>query len=402
MLRLNLGAGALPIEGFQNLDRKTGQEVFPLSAYADGTVDEVRASHILEHFSFREQVDVLREWVRVLKPGGVLKLAVPDFKVIAQKYLNPAEKWNTEGFVMGGHADPNDYHKSLWDAQKLRQALEAVGLTDVKPWTSEIADCASLPVSLNLQGSKPSSAAAAPQSALPVVPASKTEQMKVSAVISAPRLGFMDNFFCAFYLNDMGIRLYRVGGAFWGQCLEKGMMQAIDDGAGILFTMDYDTVFSVEDVRKLCELIATHPEVDAIAPVQACRHRPTPLVVIKDANGVNRNRIDRAELAADLIPADSAHFGLTVFRVSALKKLAHPWFHSVPDRSGCWGDMKIDDDIYFWKKFKMSGLNLCLTPRVVIGHAELMIQWPDQNLEATIFQYPGDYWKNGKPAGVWQ
>jgi len=47
--RLNLGAGDKPLDGYINLDRKTGQECFPL-AYDDGSVDVIRASHILEHF----------------------------------------------------------------------------------------------------------------------------------------------------------------------------------------------------------------------------------------------------------------------------------------------------------------------------------------------------------------
>ena len=78
-MKLNLGGGLQKIPGFTTLDRQTGQEVFPLPAYPDASVDEVRASHILEHFGHREAVDVLKEWVRVLRPGDVLRIAVPDF-----------------------------------------------------------------------------------------------------------------------------------------------------------------------------------------------------------------------------------------------------------------------------------------------------------------------------------
>jgi len=55
---------------------------------------------------------------------------------------------------MGGQSDENDYHKSIWNLDKLRFLLEHIGLTKIQTWQSEIMDCASLPFSLNLQGVK--------------------------------------------------------------------------------------------------------------------------------------------------------------------------------------------------------------------------------------------------------
>ena len=70
MLKLNIGAGNTVIDGFTPIDRALGSEAYPLP-YADSTVDEIRASHILEHFDFKQAQDALSEWVRVLKPGGL-------------------------------------------------------------------------------------------------------------------------------------------------------------------------------------------------------------------------------------------------------------------------------------------------------------------------------------------
>ena len=61
MLRLNLGAGSIPIEGYENIDRKSGHEVYPLTVHG---VDEIRASHVLEHFSHTEIGAVLTDWVK--------------------------------------------------------------------------------------------------------------------------------------------------------------------------------------------------------------------------------------------------------------------------------------------------------------------------------------------------
>ena len=60
-LRLNLGAGRVRIDGWTPIDRQFGSEAYPLKDYADGSVDEIRASHLLEHFPFAEVPRVLAE-----------------------------------------------------------------------------------------------------------------------------------------------------------------------------------------------------------------------------------------------------------------------------------------------------------------------------------------------------
>jgi len=70
-IKLNIGAGSTVIEGFTPIDRKLGSEAYPLP-FPDGSVSEIRASHILEHFTFGEAQKAMAEWSRVLKPGGTL------------------------------------------------------------------------------------------------------------------------------------------------------------------------------------------------------------------------------------------------------------------------------------------------------------------------------------------
>ena len=153
--KLNLGSGnEIFIKGYTNVDAKFGDLIYPL-AYPDNSVDEIRVSHALEHFPHGQTLDVLRDWVRALKPGGFLKIAVPDFAVIAQSYVANGFHPIADGYVYGGQVDELDYHKALFDAQKLTALMTEAGLTDIQPWESAIKDCASLPVSLNLMGQKP-------------------------------------------------------------------------------------------------------------------------------------------------------------------------------------------------------------------------------------------------------
>ena len=91
--KLHLGCGAKRIPGwfhvdaldFPHVDHRGPVE--DLGFIADGTVELIYASHVLEHFGRRTYMDVLREWRRVLRPGGVLRLAVPDFAAAARLYL---------------------------------------------------------------------------------------------------------------------------------------------------------------------------------------------------------------------------------------------------------------------------------------------------------------------------
>lgn len=151
-MKLNLGSGNCPIDGYINLDGFKKDSIFPL-LYDIGTISEIRASHILEHFGHTESIEVLADWIGRLKLGGVLKIAVPDFDDLIRRY-NLGEKLNFEGIIMGGQTDELDYHKSIWTTSKLRMIMERFGLKNIQTWQSEIIDCASYPFSLNLMGVK--------------------------------------------------------------------------------------------------------------------------------------------------------------------------------------------------------------------------------------------------------
>ena len=81
-MKLNLGCGKNPKEGFVNIDYKPGEgvdivydlNVLPLD-FEDNSVDFVLASYIFEHL--KEWTEMVKEIHRILKPGGFLKVRVP-------------------------------------------------------------------------------------------------------------------------------------------------------------------------------------------------------------------------------------------------------------------------------------------------------------------------------------
>ena len=393
IVRLNIGSGDVKIKGFTNVDRKAGKEAFPLD-HPDNSVDEIRASHILEHFGHRQTMAVLQDWVRALKPGGRLRVAVPNFDYIVDRYKDGQSNEPLEMFLMGGHTDPNDVHGAIFNRNKLKTLFKAVNLRRVKVWADNVKDCASLPVSLNIEGYKH-------RTDEPEVPRPIGERMNVHAVMSTPRLGFMDNFFsCYQALIPHRVKLKKYTGAFWGQCLTRVMEEVIEDGADIILTIDYDTVFTKEDVETLLELMEQHPEADAICAMQSARTRDLPLFTIVDENKKALPNVDADKLRGDLLKVYTAHFGLTAIRVKSLLEVERPWFWGQPDEENRWSDKKCDDDIWFWKQWDKANKTIFMANRIPVGHLEMMVRWPSKDL-SVMYQHPNEWCAGKKAEGVW-
>ena len=153
-MRLNIGAGGDTEEGWEPWDISHGRDCRDMAALASGTVDEIRASHVLEHIGLRETLPTLREWRRVLKPGGRLFVAVPDFKKIVGTWMQDEPHPHLEMYLMGGQSDEHDFHKAVFWFEKLAAQMEAAGFDRVGRCGPAGAswNCSHLPVSLNVEG----------------------------------------------------------------------------------------------------------------------------------------------------------------------------------------------------------------------------------------------------------
>ncbi len=363
MLKLNIGAGSTVIPGFTPIDRKLGSEAYPLS-YPDNSVDEIRASHILEHFSFADAQQALKEWTRVLKPGGRIRIAVPDLD--AKEKADPDE-WPF--IIMGGQTGPDDVHRSAWNETRLRAHMEHFGLHDVRRWESPNTDTAAHPCSLNLEGVKAEKQ---------IVAEPKGVTVKVGAYLTLPRYeAVAARNIIHEALKPHKLNLTTTQGVFWGQCMQRMFQQAVDDGIDWILSLDSDSLFTAKQLGQLMQIMASNPHIDALAALQCRRGGKYPLMTT--GTGVNDEHI---QVDGSPIKVTTAHFGLTLIRVESLKQVKKPWFWSQHDDAGNWSDDKLDDDIWFWHQWRKAGKTIYVAPSVSIGHLEETVAMFDANLQA--------------------
>jgi SAM-dependent methyltransferase len=118
---------------------------------ADGSAQGVYASHVLEHLSLADFWTALHNTFRILKPGGIFRLVVPDLEIRARTYVEKlkvgdaeANTWfmrtsnlglehrkrGLEAWARGVFG--NSAHLWMWDERSMTAALEKVGFIGVR------------------------------------------------------------------------------------------------------------------------------------------------------------------------------------------------------------------------------------------------------------------------------
>ena len=135
MLKLNAGCAVVYENGYTNIDlhcleadlKADVREPLP---YKDNSVDEILASHLLEHFKFRELPKVLQNFHRVLKQNGVLHIRVPDLLKVLQNFIDnkDGKRWSwTIKEIYGGQWNDGECHHNGFTEDRLIDILKHFG-----------------------------------------------------------------------------------------------------------------------------------------------------------------------------------------------------------------------------------------------------------------------------------
>lgn len=168
-MRLNLGCGAVVADGWVNVDYAVGARLRRVPVvgalvrrlgilntdwdpgiivhdlrrplpWADATADAIYASHTLEHLDRDDGRRMIAECHRVLKPGGLLRIVVPDLKGYMTEYADgrlSATEMLYELHVLGARQLgfgkevfsilSGSSHRCMYDAPALTALLTDVG-----------------------------------------------------------------------------------------------------------------------------------------------------------------------------------------------------------------------------------------------------------------------------------
>jgi predicted SAM-dependent methyltransferase len=137
-MKLHLGCGKRFIPGFVHIDVLPLEHVDHVSSIdnlpfiADNSVDLIYNCHVLEHFKRKDTLRVLAEWFRVLKKGGILRTAVPDFEQLCYIYNRDKNIDVVVGAIYGGQDYLYNIHYNVFDFSSLEVSLSQVGFSSVR------------------------------------------------------------------------------------------------------------------------------------------------------------------------------------------------------------------------------------------------------------------------------
>ena len=149
---LNVGCGTDYKKGWINVDNNTDNNIEKLDLnwdlrnplpFEDNSVDFIFNEHFMEHLTVEQAIQANRDLLRVLKPGGVLRIAMPDLEGVVALYQN--KQWRKEPFISKFNMEfvqtPAELmnmnfrwwdHMWLYDWEELERRLKEAGATKMQ------------------------------------------------------------------------------------------------------------------------------------------------------------------------------------------------------------------------------------------------------------------------------
>jgi GT2 family glycosyltransferase/SAM-dependent methyltransferase len=165
-IKLNLGSAGVDYPGYLSVDfyDQRAQVIMDITKldFDENSVEEILASHVFEHLNPYKTLDILKDWLRVLKPGGKLIMEMPDIEQLCKNFAT-ADYWGKFSIlnVIYGSVnttdsgDPSDItspHLFGWWPESLNNHLVAAGYTNIQFMAEKIPHPAN---NLRVEATKP-------------------------------------------------------------------------------------------------------------------------------------------------------------------------------------------------------------------------------------------------------
>jgi len=152
-LQLHLGCGTVHLAGWVNIDLASrarelerppdlNLDVRRGLPFPAGAARLVYHEHLMEHLTIDEGTRCLRDWLRVLEPGGVLRIATPDLEYLVERYRG---SWREQSWLalpeyafIRTRAEMMNVafrwwdHRYLYDGEELERRMREAGFGEVR------------------------------------------------------------------------------------------------------------------------------------------------------------------------------------------------------------------------------------------------------------------------------
>ncbi len=140
-------------------------DISDLSQFEDNSIEEIYASHVVEHVSQKDISKTLKGIHRVLKNDGKFYVSVPDLDILCRIFIDPKApqkaKFHAMRMMFGGQIDEYDFHYFGWNYEFMKDYLTTAGFKKIEKVKSfslfkDTSDYApyGVPISLNVIGYK--------------------------------------------------------------------------------------------------------------------------------------------------------------------------------------------------------------------------------------------------------
>jgi SAM-dependent methyltransferase len=180
---LEIGPGFERLPGFETLNLVRNQFTDHVGdakkpPFKDGTFDVVYSSHCIEHVEWHDVEDTIKQWARILKPGGLLEVHTVNGHLMMQALVRYEEtgeaviqagKWKADlhkgdpykwaaarilNYRRGGEKGDSWMHRAILTPRYLRHCFEQAGIKNIEPVAEPRGSKKHKSINMGLKGTK--------------------------------------------------------------------------------------------------------------------------------------------------------------------------------------------------------------------------------------------------------